>query len=95
MIEDKNVVTMPHNIVMEDRSTLSVSGVSDVDSFDDTTVIIFTDMGELTVRGSELHINKLSLEVGELSMEGNISSLTYTDRQPTKNASGFFSKVFR
>lgn len=95
MTEEKNMVTMPHNVVMEDRNTLSVSGVSDVDSFDDQTVIIFTDMGELTVRGSELHISKLSLEVGELLMEGNISSLQYSDTQPTKNAAGFFSKVFR
>lgn len=96
MTEDKNnVVTMPHNVIMEDRSRLSVSGVSDVDSFDDQTVIIFTDLGELTVRGTELHISNLSLEVGELLMEGNISSLTYSDNLPTKNAAGFFSKVFR
>lgn len=96
MAEDKNnVVTMPHNVIMEDRSRLTVSGVSDVDSFDDQTVIIFTDLGELTVRGTELHISSLSLEVGELLMEGNISSLTYSDNLPTKSTNGFFSKVFR
>ena len=50
-------------------------------------------MGELTVRGTDLHINRLSVEVGELLMEGHISSLTYTD-EPQKGG-GFFSKVFR
>lgn len=93
MTDDKNIAVMPHSLILEDRNSLSVSGVSDVDSFDDQTVVIFTDMGELTVRGTQLHISKLSLEIGELLMEGNISSLSYSDAQP-KNV-GFFNKVFR
>ncbi|MDR0314757.1 MAG: sporulation protein YabP [Oscillospiraceae bacterium] len=94
MTEDKNTVSMRHNLILEDRRVLSVSGVRDVDSFDEQTVVIFTDMGELTVTGTQLHINKLSLEVGELLMEGNIASLIYSDNQP-KSVGGFFSKVFR
>jgi sporulation protein YabP len=87
-------VAMPHNLVLEDRRLLTVSGVSDVDSFDENMVTIFTDMGELIVRGSDLHINRLSVEVGELLLEGKISSLTYQDQTP-KTAGGFFGKVFR
>ena len=71
----------------------SISGITDVDSFDEQAVVVYTDLGLLTIRGSSLHINRLSIETGELSVEGEISSLTYTDAQP-KNAS-FFSKVFR
>lgn len=93
MPEDKKLSTMPHNAVLEDRRLLTVSGVSDVDSFDEETVVVFTDLGELTVRGSNLHINRLSLEVGELTVEGNISALVYSDEAP-KNG-GFFSRVFR
>ena len=104
MAEEKKAPAMPHNLILEDRRTLTVSGVSDVDSFDEQTVVVFTDMGELTVRGTDLHImewdewsqkhiNRLSVEVGELLMEGHISSLTYTD-EPQKGG-GFFSKVFR
>jgi len=93
MTEDKKLNTMPHNLIMENRSALTVSGVSDVDSFDEQTVVIFTDMGELTVHGYNLHINKLSLDIGELTLEGKIASLAYTDSQP--KAGGFFSKVFR
>jgi len=91
-IEEKKV-TLPQNLILEDRRVLNVSGVSDVDSFDERAVIVFTELGELTVRGSDLHINKLSVETGELQLEGRISSLAYADEQP-KNA-GFFSKVFR
>ncbi len=93
MAEEKRMQSMPHNLVLEDRKMLTVSGVSDVDSFDEQTVIVFTDMGELTVRGSNLHINRLSVEVGELTVEGNIAALIYSD-EPVKNG-GFFSRVFR
>ncbi len=93
MAEEKRMQSMPHNLVLEDRKMLTVSGVSDVDSFDEQTVIVFTDMGELTVRGSNLHINRLSVDVGELTVEGNITALIYSDEAP-KN-SGFFSRVFR
>ncbi len=93
MAEERKAGTMPHNIVLEDRRFLTVSGVSDVDSFDEETVIVFTDMGELTVRGSNLHINRLSVEVGELTVEGNIAALIYSDEAP--KSGGFFSKVFR
>lgn len=94
MAEEKNTISMPHNLVLEDRRALAVSGVSDVDSFDEQTVIVFTDMGELTVRGEGLHINRLSVETGELSIEGKIASLTYTDETP-RSAGGFLSRVFR
>ncbi len=93
MNEDKKILSVPNNIIMEDRRILTVSGVSDVDSFDEETVVVYTDLGLLTIRGNSLHINRLSVEVGELSVEGEINSLTYTDSAP-KNAS-FFSKVFR
>ena len=83
-----------HNIIMEDRRHLTVSGVSDIDSFDEQTLVIFTSMGELTVKGQDLHINRLSLEVGELLIEGDIDALLYSQREQ-KQQGGFFSKVFR
>lgn len=93
MAEERKTSAMPHNMVLEDRKLLTVSGVADVDSFDEETVIVFTDLGELTVRGTNLHINRLSVEVGELTVEGNISALIYSDETP--KSGGFFSKVFR
>ncbi len=93
MPEERKINSMPHNIVLEDRKMLTISGVADVDSFDEETVIVFTDLGELTIRGTNLHINRLSVEVGELTVEGNIAALIYSDETP--KSGGFFSKVFR
>ncbi len=94
MAEEKRNTVIPHNIVLEGRRLLTVSGVSDVDSFDEETVVVFTELGELTVKGSDLHINKLSVDVGELTVEGDISALIYSENANT-GSGGFFSRVFR
>ena len=94
MTDEKRTAVVPHNIVLEGRRMLTVSGVSDVDSFDEETVVIFTELGELTVRGSNLHINKLSVDVGELTVEGDISALIYSENA-NSGSGGFFSRVFR
>ncbi len=93
MTDEKKVPKFPHSVIMEDRKKLSVSGVTDIDSFDEQTVIAVTEMGELTIRGWNLHITRLNLEQSELLVDGEISSLTYTDIRP--QAKGFFAKVLR
>lgn len=93
MAEDKSSVQMPHHLILEDRRALTVSGVSDVDSFDELTVIVYTDMGELTVKGEGLHINRLNIETGELTLEGLVHSLTYTEVQ--SRSGGFFGRLFK
>ena len=82
-----------HNLILENRKSLSISGVTDVDSFDEQNITVLTDMGELSVRGSELHIEKLSTDTGEMSVEGKIDALIYTDDEPHQG--GFFARVFR
>ena len=93
MTDDKRTGLLPHNCILEDRKKLSVSGVNDVGSFDEQTIVAVTDCGELTIRGEKLHITKLSLEVGELCIEGKISALQYTD--VTVKSGSFLSRVFR
>lgn len=93
MTDDKKMPKLPHSVIMEDRRNLSVTGVTDIDSFDEQTIIANTDLGELTIRGWNLHITRLNLEQTELLVEGDISSLTYTDIRP--QAKGFFAKVLR
>ncbi|HOJ36321.1 MAG TPA: sporulation protein YabP [Clostridiales bacterium] len=92
MAEEKRT-GMPHNLVLENRRKLSISGVLDVDSFDESTIIVNTEMGELTIQGQDLHINNLSIETGEMCIEGSISTLLYSEIE--KRSGGFFSKVFR
>jgi len=84
---------VPHNIIMENRNSLTVSGISDVDSFDEQTVVLITSMGELTVKGEELHMNNLNLEMGEISLSGSIDSLTYYSEKQAQG--GLWSRVFR
>ena len=57
--------------------------------------MVYTEMGELTVKGNDLHINRLSLEMGELLVEGDIYALIYADKEERQSGGGFFSKVFR
>ena len=87
------VCAMPHLLSLSERRVLSVSGVQDVDSFDETTIVIYTEQGELTVKGAGLHINRLNIETGDLSLEGVVESLVYTDVHT--RSGGFFGKLFR
>ena len=82
------------NVIMENRGKASISGVNDVDSFDEGAIILFTQLGVLTIKGADLHINKLNIETGELSIEGEIDSLAYSDHSSGKGG-GFFSKLFK
>ncbi len=84
---------MPHLLSLSERRALSVSGVQDVDSFDETTVVVYTEQGELTVKGTGLHINRLNIETGDLTMEGHVESLVYTEVHT--RSGGFFGKLFR
>ncbi|HEX3039778.1 MAG TPA: sporulation protein YabP [Caproiciproducens sp.] len=83
---------VPHSLILENRRTLTATGVSNVDSFDDQTIVAYTDLGELTIRGSKLQINKLNIETGELNLNGEITSMSYSENRP---ASGFFSRLFK
>ena len=89
MIEERKSVNINTNIVqnliLENRSKLSVSGVNDVLSFDDQVVIVDTELGLLTVKGENIRINKLSLDTAEVIIEGDISSLTYSQNKQEKN----------
>ena len=82
-----------HHIILEEREQLSVSGVEEVESFDETQIVMYTTKGTLIVRGGDLHIEKLSLDGGDLKVEGEIDSLTYEDSGRDKG--GLFSRLFR
>ncbi len=68
-----------HHLVLEDRERLTVSGVEEVESFDENAIVMVTGQGVLVVRGEGLHIEKLSLDGGDLKVEGTVESLTYEE----------------
>jgi len=92
--EDKYKPEMPHNIIMEGRERLSISGVEDVESFDEETIVVYTSKGMLIVKGSDLHIEKLSLDGGDLSVEGHIDSLRY-EEESSGGGGGLISRLFK
>ncbi len=92
-VEDKKTTQTPHSLILENRKSLTATGVSNVDSFDEQMVVAYTDLGELVIKGSNLNINSLSIETGELTLTGEISSMTYN--ADTRPSGGLLSRIFR
>ncbi len=84
-----------HNVTIENRRKMSVSGVYDVDSFDEKGVVLFTSEGVMEIAGDNLHINRLNVETGEVSIEGEIYAINYSDEEYQKKGGSFFSKIFK
>ncbi len=68
---------LPHQLILTDRRQLVLSGVCDVDTFDDTTVILRTSLGELTVKGAQLQVQRLNIETGDVAIDGTVDRLEY------------------
>ena len=83
--------TLPHELRLDNRSKLSVSGVSEVESFDETTVVLHTARGVLIIRGENLHLQTLSIDGGQVAVSGTLDSLSYEEPQKT---GGFFRRLF-
>jgi len=80
MKEEKLAAANPtHNIILENRKTLHISGVREISAFDENYVAMNTVMGELEVRGEGIHVSELSVGSGELYMEGRIMELAYRE----------------
>ncbi len=82
----------PHELRLDDRSKLSVSGVSEVESFDESTVVLHTARGVLVIRGGNLQLKTLSIDGGQVAVNGTIDSLSYEEAQ---KAGGFLRRLFR
>jgi len=93
-MSEKEIVQLrpAHNIILENRRMLSLSGVKDVGSFDEQCVVLLTELGELTIRGLKLHISHLDQETGEVSIDGEISELIYSDVNIEPR--GFWARLF-
>ena len=67
--------TREHKVTIENRERLTVGAVEDVESFDEEKVVILTDMGTMTVSGSDFRINRLNVDDGQLVIEGSIDDI--------------------
>ncbi len=85
-----------HKLNMVNRESLSVTGVVDVLAFDVSEVLLECSLGLLAIRGTDLHVNRLTLEKGEVDVAGKIDSMTYSDVGTyRKQGESFFSRLFR
>ncbi len=92
MTEQKNIV---QSLVMENRRRLVLSGVKEVEGFTETEVSLFTEMGQLTVKGRNLRVSQVDTDTGELVMTGDtVTSLVYSDK-PRRTPDNFITKLFR
>lgn len=83
-----------NRVVLKNRKELSISGVVDVGSFDESVIYAVTNLGDLTIKGDNLKIQSISTEVGEMNVTGdNISSLIFSGEKNT--GGGFFARIFR
>ncbi len=79
----QEAIKLPHKLTLNERKALSVTGVTEVVSFDESAVVLRTGLGTLLVQGSELQLKTLSTDGGQVAVEGKVSSLQYEEpREP-------------
>ena len=81
-----------HSIHIDDRRLMSVSGVKDVDSFNEQFVQLLTEAGELRIEGTDHHITKLNLDEGQIMLEGEITAMEYAEAE---ERGSLFGRIFR
>lgn len=83
---------LPHKLTLNERKQLTLTGVADVVSFDDSAVVLKTGLGTLVIQGAHLQLKTLSPEGGQVAVEGNVDSLVY---EQTREAGSVWRRLFR
>ena len=89
MAEQQN---LPHNLTLNDRKKLTLTGATEVVSFDEASVVVNTPLGTLVIQGENLQLKTLTLEGGNVAVEGRITCLAYEEPRP---AGGWIGRLFR
>ena len=85
-------IQLPHKLTLNERKSLTMTGVTEVVSFDDTSVVLHTGLGTLEVQGQQLQLKTLSIDGGQVAVDGHISALYYEEPRP---AGGFWSRLLK
>ncbi len=91
-MKTQDIEKREHELTCINRERITISGVTDVDSFNESEIIASTDWGELSIKGENLHIENLSLETSELSIKGRIIAFIYSEEKLLKK--GVFGRIF-
>ena len=90
---DDKTVKKDHSTSLENRKTIHLSGITDSGSFNDEEIILYSDYGQITIKGENLQVDLLDIESGRFEAHGKINSLSYSDKK-IKNMS-LVSRIFR
>lgn len=89
---EENVNTI-QNVIIENRKKINISGVKEVISFDEETILLDSTLGRITVKGENLHVESFTTDTGELSVTGKIHATVYMS--DVKSGGGFISRLFK
>ncbi len=93
---EEKINRRPHRLEMTNRERGAVTGIQDVVSFDENQIILDTDQGLLTVKGKGLHVSRLTLEKGEIDIEGRFDSFVYSSNESyRKSGESLFGRLFK
>ena len=95
MMEERSAAKL-HKIILGNRRTGNFTGVRDVISFDPKEILLETEMGMLQIKGEDLHVSRLTLDKGEVAVQGIVTSMVYSEVENYgKKAENFLGKLFR
>lgn len=92
---DERVGTRAHKLNLLNRSVGAITGVRDVKAFNEEEIVLETDMGMLSIKGTDLHVTRLTLEKGEVEVDGTVDSFIYTNAREPAAERGVFGRLFR
>ena len=93
-LEEKRTLSA-HSLTLNNRQGGRITGVRDVNSFDEKEILLFTDAGKLVIKGEQLHVKQLDLKKGEVDLEGKVDSLTYLSKNTDNRDESLFKRMFR
>ena len=94
-MEERSVGGRQHKLIFQNRGTGNITGICDVVSFDENAIVLDTDMGLLTIKGKDLHVSRLTVEKGELEVEGQVDSLAYSSNEAyRKTGQSILARLF-
>ena len=89
-MNEYTTAAVPHRLTLDDREKLTLTGVEDVERFDEDEIVLSTTAGALIIKGSELHMEKLSLDGGDVRVSGRVDTLSYEEKRAS---GGFFARL--
>ena len=94
-ISDEKKIHSAHNLILENRQNVKMTGIKDIKSFDEKEILLLTAEGKLMLKGLQFHVKGLDLEKGEAVLEGHVDSLIYLSKESGKKEESLLKRMFR